>query len=166
MTIDSVWMVALATSLGSCTAAAPETKGTAPLSAKARADDSEPRTSKLSIPLPSGASEALFAVDTGGDQMTTGARKAARLVLIVRYGASEIRQIIASCRETALGSALGGGTPTDLEVAGCDGEYRLVSIPGEVLVQRIDDGHSPSTVTRIPLPSKGMRAVSPTNRDR
>ena len=100
----------------------------------------------------------MFALNTGGDQMTTTAREAG-LVVIVRVGADEYRQTVASCPDPGLGSALGGGTERELEVAICNGEFVLVSEPGLVTVVPIENGVEGKAVARFELPS-GVRAVS------
>ena len=125
--------------------------------------DSQPRTSHLPSPLPSGKAEAFFALDTGQDQMTDRS-KAPGLVVVVRYASTELRQMVATCRDPALGSALGGGTDTILEVAGCDGELRLISQPGQVCVDRIGKDDTSTTIARIPLPKSDMRATTPSER--
>jgi hypothetical protein len=89
------------------------------------------------------------------------ARKKQASFLVVRYASRELRQIVASCQEAALGSALGGGTDTILEVAGCDGEVRLISRPGQVSVDRIGDHDIATTLARISLPQPDLRATSP-----
>jgi hypothetical protein len=127
---------------------------------KARSTDLEPRIVQLASPLPAGRVEAFFALDTGGDQMTL-ARKEAGLVVVVRFDRTELRRTIASCREAALGSVLGGGTETVLEVAGCDGEYWLISEPRQVRVDRVAPGGATTPIARTSLPSPELRAVSP-----
>jgi hypothetical protein len=117
--------------------------------------------SHLEQPLPEGRAVAFFALSTGRDQMTTGRRPDASLDLIVRYGASELRQTIASCHEATLGSALGGGTGTVLEVAGCDGELWLSSKPGLVWVDRMDGDKVAARIASIRLPRTDMRADPP-----
>jgi hypothetical protein len=128
-----------------------------------RSLDSQPRTARLSSPLPSGKAEAFFALDTGQDQMTSRPKDAG-LVVVVRYASTELRQTVATCGDPALGSALGGGTDTILEVAGCDGEVRLISSPGQVTVDRIGKDDASTTIARIPLPKSDMRATTPTER--
>jgi hypothetical protein len=126
-----------------------------------RPHDSQPRTSHLSAPLPPGKAEAFFALDTGKDQMTDRSMDAG-LVVVVRYASTELRQTVATCRDPALGSALGGGTDTVLEVAGCDGELRLISRPGQVRVERMGKDDASTTIARISLPNSDMRATPPT----
>lgn len=125
--------------------------------------DSQPRTSHLPSPLPEGKAEAFFSLDTGQDQMTDRPKDPG-LVVVVRYASTELRQTVATCRDPALGSALGGGTDTILEVAGCDGELRLISQPGQVWVNRIGKDEASTTIARIPLPKSDMRATTPTER--
>lgn len=114
--------------------------------------------SKLQSPLPAGKAEASFRLDTGADQMTETPREAG-LVVVVRVGADEYRQTVASCAEPGLGSALGGGTERVLEVALCNGEYFLISEPGVVTVLPVNDGVEGQAIARFELP-KGVRAVS------
>ncbi len=124
---------------------------------KPRTLDVQPVQSKLTTTLPAGKAEALFRLDTGGDQMTQTAREAG-LVVVVRVGEDEYRQTIASCAEPGLGSALGGGTERELEVALCNGEFYLVSEPGLVTVVPVKDGVEGPPIARFELPD-GMRAV-------
>ena len=97
-------------------------------------------------------------MDTGGDQMTRTSRQAG-LVVIVRVGDDEYRQTIATCPDPGLGSALGGGTERELEVAICNGEFMLVSEPGLVSVVPIENGSEGKPIARFELPS-GVRAVN------
>lgn len=120
--------------------------------------DAQPIKTKLQAPLPEGRAEALFSLNTGGDQMTETSRQAG-LVVIVRVGDDEYRQTIATCPDPGLGSALGGGTERVLEVAICNGEFMLVSEPGLVTVVPIQDGAEGKAIARFELPS-GVRAVS------
>jgi hypothetical protein len=124
--------------------------------------DSAPRVSALKDPLPDHRAEAFFSVNTGGDQMTLS-RKQAGLELVVRYQAKELRQTIASCEEPSTGSALGGGTERELEVALCGGEYWLIAEPGQVLVER-KDSTPPALVSAIPLPWSSVRAQAARDR--
>jgi hypothetical protein len=82
---------------------------------------------------------------------------------VVRVEGDEYRQTIASCRNPGLGSALGGGTERELEVALCNGEYWLVSEPGTVFVVRMDKKPDGEQVTRFDLPGS-VRAVRPQER--
>lgn len=116
----------------------------------------------LKTPLPPGRAEAFFTLDTGADQMTQS-RKEAGLVVVVRSENNEYRQTIASCQNPSLGSALGGGTERELEVAICDGEYWLVSEPGVVSVLRMDKKPSGTQVFRITLSGRTL-AVRPQDR--
>jgi hypothetical protein len=131
-------------------------------SATRRALDAEPVTVRLATPLPAGRAEAFFKLDTGGDQMTQRPKEAG-LVVVVRVESNEYRQTIASCVDPGLGSALGGGTERELEVAVCDGEYWLVSEPGIVSVVRMDKKPDGEQVARFDLPD-GVRAVQPPDR--
>jgi hypothetical protein len=111
--------------------------------------------------LAEGRAEAFFTLDTGKDQMTEKSRPAA-LVLVVRYRSEELRRPVATCKAPSLGSALGGGTERELEVALCDGEFWLVAEPGRVLVMRMDS--TPKTVVEVALPWPNVRAVKPKER--
>jgi hypothetical protein len=121
------------------------------------APDAQPTKTKLQLPLPEGKAEAQFRLYTGGDQMT-GVSRQASLVVVVRAGEDEYRQTIATCPDPGLGSALGGGTERELEVAICNGEYVLVSEPGLVSVVLVENGAEGKVVARFELPS-GVRAV-------
>jgi hypothetical protein len=120
--------------------------------------DAQPTKTILQSPLPEGRAEALFSLNTGGDQMTQTSRQAG-LVVVVRVGDDEYRQTIATCPDPGLGSALGGGTQRELEVAICSGEFILVSEPGLVTVVPIENGIEGNPIARFELPS-GVRAVS------
>jgi hypothetical protein len=125
-----------------------------------RSLDSTPVRSQLATPLRRGHAEAFFTLNTGADQM--GQRpKEAGLVVVVRVGTDEYRQTIASCRDPGLGTALGGGTERELEVAACDGEYHLISEPGTVTVLRVDRQPPGDVVARFDLPNRSTRAVRP-----
>ena len=118
---------------------------------------------RSSTALPPGRAEAFFTLNTGADQM--GQRpKEAGLVVVIRVGSDEYRRTIASCREPGLGTALGGGTERELEVAACDGEYHLISEPGTVTVRRVDGQTRDEVVARFPLPDPRARAVRPAAR--
>jgi hypothetical protein len=117
---------------------------------------------RLQTPVPPGRAEAFFKLDTGGDQMTQRPKEAG-LMVVVRVGIDEYRQTIASCQDPGLGSAFGGGTERELEVAICDGEYWLVSEPGTVSVVRMDKKTGGEPVTRFDLPDS-VRAVGPQDR--
>lgn len=123
-----------------------------------RALDAQANKTKLQAPLPEGRAEALFSLDTGGDQMTQTSRQAG-LVVIVRVGEDEYRQTIATCPDPGLGSALGGGTERELAVAICNGEFMLVSEPGLVTVVPIENGSEGKPIARFELPN-GVRAVN------
>jgi hypothetical protein len=141
-------------------ACSPQPNTPAPASeGKPRELDAQPTKTKLQAPLPEGQAEALFSLNTGGDQMTETSRQAG-LVVIVRTGDDEYRQTIATCPDPGLGSALGGGTERELEVAICNGEFMLVSEPGLVTVVPIQDGTEGTAIARFELPGS-VRAVSP-----
>ena len=120
-------------------------------------------TIRLQQTLPPDRAEAFFALNTGGDQLTTRSKEAG-LVVVVRFGDREIRQTIATCSDPALGSALGGGGERELEVAMCNGEYRLISEPGVVQALRVDAQGANEVVASVRLPAAGLRAVKPDSR--
>jgi hypothetical protein len=136
----------------------PNTPAPAASDAQPRELDAQPVKTKLQSPLPEGKAEARFSLNTGGDQMSQTSREAG-LVVTVRVGEDEYQQTIASCRDPGLGSALGGGTERELEIAICNGEFMLVSEPGLVSVVPITDGVEGKAVARFELPN-GVRAVS------
>ena len=125
--------------------------------------DTAPETTRVTEPLPAGRVEAFFALHTGADQMTERGKEAG-LVVVVRFADRELRQTIASCTDPALGSALGGGTARELEVAMCNGEFRLLSEPGVVRVTRTDKQPAGEVVATFALPAAAMRAVKPDSR--
>jgi hypothetical protein len=140
-------------------ACSPQPNTPAPASGgQPRALDAQPIKTKLQVPLPEGRAEALFSLDTGKDQMGQTSRQAG-LVAIVRFGEDEYRQTVATCPDPGLGSALGGGTERELEVAICNGEFMLVSEPNLVSVVPIENGIEGTAIARFELPS-GVRAVS------
>jgi hypothetical protein len=115
-----------------------------------------PRESAVAPPLADRTAVAFFDLDTGGDQMSNS-RKDAVLEVVVRYRAKELRQMVATCAQPSLGSALGGGTPRELEVALCDGEFWLIAELGKVWVERKDAPHT-GAVAVIGLPWSDVRA--------
>ncbi len=135
------------------------TPADSPEHVKPRLMQTQPVKTALQTPLSAGKAEALFRLDTGGDQMTEALREAG-LVAVVRVGADEYRQTIVSCPDPGLGSALGGGTERELEIVICNGEYLLVSEPGLVSVVRIENGAEGAAVARFELPA-GVRATRP-----
>lgn len=127
-----------------------------------RSLDASPTRVRLLQPLPASEAEAFFRLETGADQMTQ-TRKEAGLMVVVRHGDNEYRQVISSCPDPGLGSALGGGTETELEVAICDGEYWLISHPGFVTVLRVEKTSGAQEIARFSLPP-GVRAALPKER--
>jgi hypothetical protein len=101
---------------------------------------------------------ASFDVYTGGDQMTQSVSPPRRLDLVIAFAAHEYRRSIATCADPAVGSALGGGTPRELDVAYCDGEYWLISEAETIRVDRIRPPADTSEVARFVLPA-GLRAI-------
>jgi hypothetical protein len=129
--------------------------------------DPNPVTRPLSPPLPPGKAHAFLQAQTGGDQMSSGPGRQPGLQLVVHVGDREIRQLFASCPDYGLGSALGGGTERELEMAVCGRhDYVLISEPGRVRVARLAARPKPSapldgeTVVKIDLPS-GVRSTPP-----
>jgi hypothetical protein len=119
----------------------------------------ELRTAAPSAPLKDRTAQAWLAIDTGGDQMVLE-RKTPRLRVLVRYQSKTMEQMLASCAEPSMGSALGGGTERELEVAFCEGEFWLIAEPGAVLVE--DRSTTPArVVAKFQLPWPEVRAVKP-----
>jgi hypothetical protein len=104
--------------------------------------------------------EAWLELDTGGDVMGSSPREAG-LVVVVHYERRELRQMMASCAEPALGTELGELTGDTLQLATCGDLYRLVAEPGAVRVDREQANGATSTVNRIPLPNTKLRALRP-----
>lgn len=127
-------------------------------------EDHPAAESRLQSSLPEGRAEAFFELETSGDQMAQPT-KPARLVMVLRHGNTEQRVEISTCKEAALGSALGGGTETVLEVAGCGDFFSLETGAGFVDVRRLTSGEDRERVVRRPLPPGVERAVRPPGRD-
>lgn len=119
--------------------------------------DAKPVESRLKVPLPSGRAEAYFEMVLTGDQMAMPSTEVG-LSVVVRYADHEYRQLFASCRHPASGSALGGATERILDVAICNNEYWLISEPGWVSVQRRDQSQTGTEILRFEIPNK-IRAV-------
>jgi hypothetical protein len=119
----------------------------------------EPPTVSVSAPLPDRAAQAWFVIDTGGDQMVLE-RKRPRLSVVVRYRSQTLQRTLASCSEPSMGSALGGGTERELDVAFCEGEFWLIAEPGAVFVE--NRSTTPArVVAKFQLPWPEVRAVKP-----
>jgi hypothetical protein len=127
-----------------------------------RSLDATPLRVRLLQPLPANEAEAFFRLETGADQLTQS-RKEVGLMVVIRNGDDEYRQVISSCADPGLGSALGGGTETQLEIALCDGEYWLMSQPGSVSVLRVEKNLAAHEIVRFTLPT-GTRAALPKDR--
>ena len=82
----------------------------------------------------------------------------AGLAVIVRYGRHEERQTVASCDDPARGSALGDTGRPVLDLAACDGLYRLVRRSRTVVVERESGDAGIEVVSTIRLPD-GIRVV-------
>jgi hypothetical protein len=126
--------------------------------------EAAPRQSLLAKALPSGRAEAFFELDTGGDIMGAPAKEAG-LVLVVRHGAQEWRQTIASCAQPIRGNALGDLAGDHIDQAECDGHFEIVAAPGAVRVERSAGSGAPITVTTVALPDTKARAAVPRARE-
>jgi len=88
------------------------------------------------------------------------ARKTPRLSVLVRYQSNTLQQTLASCAEPSMGSALGGGTERELDVALCEGEFWLIAERGAVWVE--ERSTTPArVVAQFQLPWPDVRAVKP-----
>lgn len=121
-------------------------------------DPQAARVATLPRALPPGLAQAFFALDTGADQ-AGGARREAGLVVVLRAGTREERRTVASCREPALGSALGDRVPPVIDIAFCGSEFQLRGDARQLAVVRMDTGGEPRTVVNLPLPAGVERIV-------
>jgi hypothetical protein len=120
--------------------------------------DRTPVVRDLSSAVSSGQAEARFEIDTGGDMMGAAAREAG-LAVVFRYDKRELRQVVASCPEAVRGNVLGDLVEPVLDLAGCDGFFRLIHRGGEIIVERDGgDGGATAIVTTISIP-RGIREV-------
>jgi hypothetical protein len=121
--------------------------------------DRTPVERVLSSAVAAGQAEVRFEIDTGADIMAARAHEAG-LAVVFRYDKRELRQVVASCPEAVRGSALGDLIEPVLDLAGCDGFFRLVHRGKEVIVERTDGGGGGAAVivTSIPIP-RGIREV-------
>ena len=112
---------------------------------------------------------AYLHADTGGDSMLAQHKRGYVLALHVIDGSHSVVPV-ARCQRISGGSALGGGTERELEVALCEGdaqnsgEYWLVSEPGIVSVRRGPIDSTQEIVREQPLRDPHARAsgvVSP-----
>jgi hypothetical protein len=87
--------------------------------------DATPVERVLPEAMPAGQASAWLELDTGGDTLSVRSLETG-LVLVVRLGARELRQVFASCPEGAKGSALGDLERDVLDRAACGDVYRLV----------------------------------------
>ncbi|MBI4698849.1 MAG: WG repeat-containing protein, partial [Nitrospirae bacterium] len=127
-----------------------------------REPDAKPVEIHLSLPIPAGKAYAYFDIYTGGDQMAYKKIKTRPLILVVRFDDKELRQTIANCEDVSHGTAAGGGTKTELEVAECDADrYWLITEKGKVLVQKGEWDKRDNIVAEISLPHGITNAVMP-----
>jgi len=108
---------------------------------------------------------AYLQVNTGGDSMRASPRAKSVLELHVIDGRHHIEPV-AQCDQIYTGTALGGGTERELQVALCDGdwsndgEYWLISEAGVVTVRRVSAGDYRQTVLEYRLRDAKARAVA------
>lgn len=122
-----------------------------------------PKTSVIMGPI------AYLSPNKGGD--SAGAAGSSRFVLELHVidGRHAI-QPVAQCEQVYTGTALGGGTARELQVALCDGdwsndgEYWLISEAGVVSVRRVADGGYRQTVLEYRLRDPQARAVAKDDR--
>ena len=138
--------------LGACAARAP---GTSPGVA-----DSGPGHAKGG-PAP----VAYLWANTGGDSLGARGQRGVALEMHVIDG-DRVVEPVARCDRIAGGSALGGGTPRELQAALCEGdahnrgEYWLISEPGVVSVRRGPIGSSQQIVLEYRLRDARASAVA------
>ena len=107
---------------------------------------------------------AYLQANTGGDSMLAGHPRGSVLELHVIDGGHDIRPV-AQCDRISGGTALGGGTERELDVALCEGdaqnrgEYWLISEPGIVSVRRGPVDSKQIIVQEHRLRDPHMRAV-------
>jgi len=112
---------------------------------------------------------AYLQANTGGDSMLAKRRHGYVLELHVIDGRHEIKPV-AQCDRISGGSALGGGTERELDVALCEGdaknrgEYWLISEPGRVSVRRGPIDAAQQTVQEQALRDSHARAVAKEDR--
>jgi hypothetical protein len=120
---------------------------------KPRPLDKAPVARELSSAMSAGHAEARFEIDTGGGDIMGAPAREAGLAVVFCHDRRELRQVIASCPEAVRGNVLGDAVAPVLDIAGCNGFFRLVRRVGEVVVEREgDEGGSPVVVTSIPIP--------------
>lgn len=97
--------------------------------------------------------------------MLSDGTRPSTLVLALRPSAIEEKTFdVASCHEAALGSAPGTANGDVIEVAGCDGEVRLLGAPGEVDVERNNDAGRQVMLLRVPLEPRDAQPIAPAQR--
>jgi hypothetical protein len=79
-------------------------------------------------------------------------------MLVVRSGRVERRQIIASCDEASRGNALASTGGAVIDVAACDGLFRLLHRPSKLVVERESADGLVAEAVSIALPP-GVREV-------
>jgi hypothetical protein len=110
--------------------------------------DPLPVESLARTPLPSEALEAGFAMNTGGDQMSTRPVDAG-LALHVAFGTHVFRQQFASCRDCGHGDALSDGTDA-IDWAECDGTTYSLHVSNRHVEVRDENSHAVVTVVPVP----------------
>ena len=108
-----------------------------------RSVDDAPHVSEASPPLPDGEVQAIFWLNTGGDQMQCR-RVAVGLGVTVRFGDREYSQQLASCEDAGHGNAIASAGA--LDSAACDGRFfDLLRLDDAVVVREGEND-----IVRIP----------------
>jgi hypothetical protein len=118
--------------------------------------------------MPAGQASAWLELDTGRDTLSVRSLETG-LVLVVRVGARELRQVFASCPEGSMGSALGEFERDVLDRAACGDVYRLTrkmaavhgrSGPQLMVDKQLPNGYWQPTIT-LDLPPDTRTVDSP-----
>ena len=113
----------------------------------------------------SAAPIAYFQANTGGDSMLARRTHGGYVLELHVIDGEHTIKPLAQCDRIAGGSALGGGTERELDVALCEGdtagqgEYWLISEPGEVSVRRGPIGSNQEVVLTHRLKDASARVV-------
>ena len=130
--------------------------------------DATPVERGLPDAMPAGQASAWLELDTGGDTLSVRSRETG-LVLVVRLGGRELRQVFASCPEGSKGSVLGELERDVLDRAACGDVYRLTrrmsavhgrSGPRLVVDKQLQNGDWQPTIT-LDLPPDIRTVNSP-----